>query len=124
MIWTTEFDDANQRTSFKREDTADIINGWAEVTQFFDPGSGELIGREILGDDGNTSIETYSGGVITERVTTDTDANEPWSSITTSFDATGAFDSVYHQYDNGRRHHPGLRCRQYAGRAARASMTP
>ena len=39
--------------------------------------------------------------MVQQRVTTDTNANDAWATITTDFTAAGAFDHVYHEYDNG-----------------------
>jgi VCBS repeat-containing protein len=102
VVSTSQYNDLNQRTSLTQVDNDDVFGGWQMSTETFDPATGQLVTKVVLGDDDNTTTSSYSGGVITSRVTTDTGgANEAWSSITTTFDASGAFDHVYHEYDNG-----------------------
>ena len=45
--------------------------------------TGDILTKVTLSDDGNTTTETYTNGLIASRVTSDTGgANDPWSAIT------------------------------------------
>jgi predicted extracellular nuclease/2',3'-cyclic-nucleotide 2'-phosphodiesterase (5'-nucleotidase family) len=95
------FDPATGKTTSQTTTDVNDVFSFQSSTLTFDA-NGKVAGKVTLDDDGNTTTETYVNGIIQSRVTVDGDGGteSPWSSITTTFDAAGAFASVYHQYDN------------------------
>ncbi|KIC12156.1 hypothetical protein RA19_02600 [Leisingera sp. ANG-M1] len=78
---------------------------WQTLSRTFDA-EGNILQTDVVYDDGTTrsTVNTYSGGVRTSRVTTDGTGDAsgtPWSSITRTFDAQGNVLRTDVVYDDG-----------------------
>ncbi len=98
---TSNFNSLGQLVSQTVQDVGDLVAGTKSVTTIFDPDSGDVIERTTLGDDGNTTVQTFGPGEVLESVViSDGGPNQSWSTITQTY-VGGVFDTSYFAYDSG-----------------------
>lgn len=80
----------------------DNTRPWAGITETYDPGTGRILTRTAIQDDGQSINSTFTNGVLASREITDTHDAATYQRISEVFDAAGAISERVRVEDDGR----------------------